>query len=245
MTSAPRPPFQPFLRAGWSVCFKPEKAGRLGGVMNGQLGRQAVFLGLAKRFQPDAILETGAHRGVTTRFLARQAHPRTLACEIDPRFYWEARLRLWGLPHARVFFCDTRQFLEHLPVWEKKPIRRPMFYLDAHWDREDLPLVEELKIIHRLYRDALLCVDDFRHPTDQGYGFDSYGEDREIGLPLLEKYLPEFSRIFVPRLSSREETGKKRGCAFLGLGAGLSVLQQSADLAEIPLAPHDSRPAHF
>lgn len=213
--------------------------------MNGQVGRRGFFLDLVKKFLPDAILETGAHRGVTTRFLARQAHARTLACEIDPRFYWEARVRLWGLPLARVYFCDTRCFLENILSWEPRPIRRPIFYLDAHWDREDLPLVEELKIIYRLHRDAILCVDDFRHPTDHGYGFDSYGEEREIGVPLLRNRVPEFPRIFVPRLPSLQETGRKRGCAFLGLGAGLPILEQSPFLVETAPPVNDSRPDHF
>lgn len=245
MTSAPRPPLRPFLRAFWSVFFKPEKAARLGGPMNGQKGRRAIFLALARQFRPDAILETGAHRGVTTRFLAKEAHPRVLACEIDPRFYWEARIRLWGLPGTRVYFADTRLFLGNLSAWEKETIRRPIFYLDAHWDQEDLPLAQELKIIHRQYPNALLCIDDFRHPIDSGYGYDSYGPHKEIEVDLIRSHAPEFSRIFVPRLSSQEETGKKRGCAFLGLGEGLVVLGNTPTLMEIPLPPHDSRPDHF
>jgi hypothetical protein len=227
------------------VIFKPEKAGRLGGPMNGQKGRRAIFLALARQFRPDAILETGAHRGVTTRFLAEEAHPRVLACEIDPRFYWEARIRLCGLPGTRVFFADTRFFLENLSAWEREAIRRPFFYLDAHWDKEDLPLAQELKIIHRQYPNALLCIDDFCHPIDSGYGYDSYGPGKEIGVDLIRCHAPEFSRIFVPRLSSREETGKKRGCAFLGLGEGLVVLGNTPTLMGIPLPPHDSRPDHF
>jgi len=245
MTFAPHPPFRPFWRALWSVLFKPEKAARLGGAMNGQQGRRAIFLTLVKNFRPDAILETGAHRGVTTRYLAQEACPRILACEINPRFYWEARIRLWGLPRTRVYFADTRLFLENFSVWEKEPIRRPLFYLHAHWDQEDLPLAQELKIIYRQYPHALLCIDDFRHPIDSGYGYDSYGPGKEIGVDLIRSHAPEFSRIFVPRLSSREESGKKRGCAFLGLGEGLVVLENTPTLMEIPSSPHDTRPDHF
>jgi len=79
------------LKALWSVFFKPEKARRLGGVLNGQLGRQELLTRLGRAFEPQLVVETGAHRGVTTKFLAQTFRVPTLSCEIHPDYFWEGR----------------------------------------------------------------------------------------------------------------------------------------------------------
>jgi predicted O-methyltransferase YrrM len=221
------------LKAFWSVIFKPEKARRLGGVLNGQLGRQELLTRLARTFEPQLVVETGAHRGVTTQFLARTFRVPTLACEIDPVFFWEAKWRTLAQRNCRIFPEDTREFLRRIGLRMKSPEDRVLIYLDAHWDPQDLPLLEELKIIHHQIRHAIILIDDFRHPEDPGYGFDEYAGGVNIELKLLKRADPAFHQVFFPILDSSRETGMKRGSAYLGLGSGLKLLETCKELKKI------------
>jgi hypothetical protein len=59
-------------------------------------------------------------------------------------------------------------------------------------------------------------IDDFKVPKDAGYGFDSYGKKQILSM---ENFGSVFSRNgltpFFPALSSKEETGAKRGSVIL------------------------------
>jgi len=224
------------LKALWSVFFKPEKARRLGGVLNGQLGRQELLTRLGRAFEPQLVVETGAHRGVTTKFLAQTFRVPTLSCEIDPVFFWEAKWRTLAQARCRIFPEDTREFLRRLRSRMASMDERVLVYLDAHWDPQDLPLLEELKILQAQLRHALILVDDFQHPTDPGYGFDEYERGARLDLVLLQKAPPALQTGFFPRLSSAQETGKKRGSVYLGLGRGREILEQRQELTKISAA---------
>jgi len=222
------------LKALWSVFFKPEKARRLGGVLNGQLGRQELLTRLGRAFEPQLVVETGAHRGVTTKFLAQTFRVPTLSCEIHPDYFWEGRWRTLTQRNCRIFHEDTREFLRRIGSRMKSAEDRVLIYLDAHWDPQDLPLLEELKILQAQLRHALILVDDFRHPTDPGYGFDEYEHGARLDLVLLQKAPPALQTGFFPRLSSAQETGKKRGSVYLGLGRGREILDRCKDLWPFP-----------
>lgn len=59
-------------------------------------------------------------------------------------------------------------------------------------------------------------IDDFEVPGDSGYGFDSYGLDKSLTLDYVRPSLSRHDlRIFYPSVPSGEETGKRRGCAFV------------------------------
>lgn len=221
------------LKALWSVFFKPEKARRLGGVLNGQLGRQELLTRLGRAFEPQLVVETGAHRGVTTKFLAQTFRVPTLSCEIDPVFFWEAKWRTLAQTRCRIFPEDTREFLRRLGSRMALPETRVLVYLDAHWDPKDLPLLEELKVLYDHLRHALILVDDFRHPTDPGYGFDEYERGARLDLALLRRAPPALQTGFFPRLPSAQESGKKRGSVYLGLGRGREILEQQHELVKI------------
>ena len=118
----------------------------------------------------------------------------------------------------------------------KSPEDRVLIYLDAHWDPQDLPLLEELKIIHSQIRHAIILIDDFRHPEDPGYGFDEYAGGVRIELKLLKQADPAFHQVFFPVMASSQETGMKRGSAYLGLGSGLTLLQACKELKKFSAA---------
>lgn len=224
------------LRALWSVFFKPEKAQRLGGVLNGQTGRRDLLVRLNREFQPQIVAETGAHRGVTTKFLAKTFGVKTLSCEIHPVYFWESRWRTMAQRNCRIFPEDTREFLRRLGSRMVSSEDRVLIYLDAHWDPQDLPLLEELKIIHSQIRHAIILIDDFRHPEDPGYGFDEYAGGVKIELKLLKEADPIFRHVFFPVLASSQETGMRRGSAYLGLGSGLSMLEACKELKKFSAA---------
>ena len=97
-------------------------------------------------------------------------------------------------------------------------------YLDAHWE-EDLPLAQELEIIASNWSHAVVMIDDFRVPGDEGYGYDDYGP----GKALTADYLPfgaltDWS-ILYPLAASEEETGARRGCCVLASPAMSRVVQ--------------------
>jgi hypothetical protein len=221
------------LKAFWSVIFKPEKARRLGGVLNGQIGRQELLTRLARTFEPQLVVETGAPRGVTTQFLARTFRVPTLACEIDPVFFWEAKWRTLAQRNCRIFPEDTREFLRRLRSRMASMEERVLVYLGAHWNPQDLPLLDELRILASQLRHALIWVDDFRHPTDPGYGFDEYEQGARLDLAVLLRAPPALQTGFSPRLHSAQETGKKRGPVYLGLGRGREILEHCPDLAAL------------
>ena len=224
------------LRAFWSVFFKPEKARRLGGVLNGQIGRRSLLVRLGAEFQPQMVVETGAHRVVTTKFLAQTFGVKTISCEIHPDYFWEGRWRTLPQRNCRIFPEDTREFLRRIGSRMKSPEDLVLIYLDAHWDPQDLPLLEELKIIHSQIRHAIILIDDFRHPEDPGYGFDEYAGGVNIELKLLKQADQAFHQVFFPVMASSQETGMKRGSAYLGLGSGLTLLETCKELKKFSAA---------
>jgi hypothetical protein len=93
--------------------------------------------------------------------------------------------------------------------------------LDAHW-YADLPLEGELDIIAKDWEHFVIMIDDFQVPGDEGYGFDSYGENQALTLArFAEVFRRQRLTPFFPNLYSGEETGIKRGCVVLAQEPGM------------------------
>jgi hypothetical protein len=88
------------------------------------------------------------------------------------------------------------------------------FYLDAHWG-EDLPLREEIEIIFGNCPRAVVMVDDFKVPDDDGYRYDSYKNGESLTMDLLDPLSSLGLTFYFPSLRSELETGGKRGCAVI------------------------------
>jgi hypothetical protein len=93
--------------------------------------------------------------------------------------------------------------------------------LDAHWE-SDLPLNEELAIIFDRCSNAIVMIDDFSVPFDNGYGYDDYGDVKALVPAYIEPYVRSFQlRVFYPSTPSAEETGARRGFVVLVREASL------------------------
>lgn len=193
-----------------------ENIGSWGGPFNGQRYRQELFTNLIKALQPFAIVETGTYRGTTAVYMA-ETKLSIFTVESNRRFFAfaEARLRHWH--NITLMFGDSRKALAEIfsgPLKEflDKPI---FFYLDAHW-HEDLPLLEEIKIILERNEVAVIMIDDFEVPHDAGYGFDDYGPDKALNALYIDPVVTSRGlHVYYPSTPSVNETGQRRGCVVL------------------------------
>lgn len=193
--------------------LKPALRQSWGGAFNGQERRQELFRELLHALRPAAIVETGAHKGTTTRFLAEESGLPVFTVECDPRHHGFAALLLRR--HAKqveLHLDDTRDFLRRLRRDQRLSQQQVLFYLDAHWI--DVPLREELELIFTHWETAVAMVDDFEVPGTE-YGFNDYGD----GVALTMRYLAPLSGLglqgFYPSARPDEETGARRGCVVL------------------------------
>ena len=110
-------------------------------------------------------------------------------------------------------------------------LRRTLFYLDAHWE-EHLPLRNELELISRKFNLWIAVIDDFNVPGDDGYGFDNYGAGQILNMDYIRQCKINNAAIFFPNVSSKWETGAKRGSVGAGLRRGPSGEMQSIAIVE-------------
>lgn len=194
---------------------RPEMRDTWGGPFNGQEVRQRVFTELSHLLAFDFAVETGTYRGDTTAFIAGRINGPTYTIEKVPRSFGFVLARHLSDFRIRARFGDSRAWLERLLGRGRRRSSVAFFYLDAHWER-DLPLEEEIDLIFSFVDQAVVMIDDFRVPDDDGYGFDDYGPGKVIDLDYLKDVI-ERHRLaaFVPSSRSDEETGARRGAAVL------------------------------
>jgi hypothetical protein len=199
----------PKLRSSW------------GGALNGQEHRQKIVETFISRLPLDAIVETGTFRGTTTSFFAALTSLPIYTVEYDPRAQGFGFMALRRFKNVHRFGGDSRQFLRRLTSEPSLRDKTILFYLDAHWG-EDLPLSEELDIICNHWSRAVVLIDDFQVPDDAGYNYDDYGSGKVLNLDYIKPFVQRFGlRMFFPSLSSRKETGAKRGSVTLASEANL------------------------
>jgi hypothetical protein len=209
----------------------PEKRTAWGGPFNGQSNRIRIFNAIVACIRPTAIVETGTYLGTTTEYMAATGLP-VYTIEGHPRHYGFARARLWRKPNVKLYQGDSRIELKKLLDGPLKSLTSTslFFYLDAHWN-EDLPLADEIDIIFGRSLNAVVMIDDFEVPGDPGFDYDDYGAGKALNVeyiaPLAEKH---GLAIFYPSVSSREETGRRRGCAILCKSAFLNGALQHIPL---------------
>jgi hypothetical protein len=184
-----------------------------------------LFHCLIEKLAPAVILETGTHLGTTTELLASTGLP-VFSVESDPRHYGFVRARFWRTRNIHLLRADSRQALR---AWLNGPLRELsnsiiFAYLDAHGG-EDLPLAEELRILFGACPKAVVMIDDFQVPFDQGYRYDHYGVGRSLTPDYIKSIAASRSLIaFYPSTPSSQETGARRGCVVLAGDANASAL---------------------
>jgi hypothetical protein len=185
------------------------------GPFNGQKFRQNIFLELIDKIKFAAIVETGTFRGTTTEYLYKSSGLPVYTVEEHPRYYGYSKTRFIFNNKIRVYFGDSVSFLKQL-VADAIFIHKNIFvYLDAHWG-DDLPLFKEVQIIFAHYPNAVIMIDDFKVPGDDGYAYDDYGIGKVLNLESLEPLIKQLHlAAFFPSERSELETGEKRGCVVI------------------------------
>lgn len=196
----------------WSIGSGRELWPGMAYPFNGQRARLQTVRALIARFDPDALIETGAFIASTTRFFCGNGVP-VYSAEVKPSFLLLSRLRLGWASGARLFRGDSRTMLTRLA--ETRPFERPLVYLDAHW-WSDVPVVSELDILFGTWSELVVIVDDFRVDDDPGYAYDEYNG---IALSLENVTIPPDAMTAFPAIESDAETGARRGALYLAKGA--------------------------
>jgi predicted O-methyltransferase YrrM len=187
---------------------------------NEQLVRSSILLHLIKSLSIDVFIETGAFRGETCLLVAAQTPARVLSCELVLGHLMFAQMLLAPFgERIQITHEDSRRFLERIFADENENIRLPFLYLDAHWYK-DLPLLGELERIFSSRQEYVIVIDDFRVPSDEGFGFDSYShialEWDFIAPTILKQGQPP--SVWYPAYPAHLETGAKRGFIMLASG---------------------------
>jgi hypothetical protein len=207
-----------------------------GRAFNGQQARVALFENIVAECSPVAIVETGTYIGTTTERLAATQIP-IYSVENNPRAYGFARNRLWRRRNVHLKRGDSRAALR---AWLNGPLHNYsgghlLFYLDAHWWGSDLPLNEEIDIIFSHCSKAIVMIDDFSVPFDDGYSYDDYGDGKVLAPAYIEPAVRSFQlRAFYPSTPSAKETGARRGCVVLVREASLIRIMESLPLLRAP-----------
>jgi hypothetical protein len=177
----------------------------------GQRLRRQTVETLLHAFRPDAIVETGTFLGFTTRRLAQMGVP-VYSAEINPRFWWLARMNLRDVAAGTLVCSDSVWMLDELR--RRRACARPFAYLDAHWE-DRLPLADEVDRLLRGWPDAIVVIEDCLVPHDLGYRYDVYD-----GVPLSRDLLDLPPRVATgyPAAPATDETGDRSGTLYLAHG---------------------------
>jgi hypothetical protein len=203
--------------AGRLDYFLNRKSADAWGALNGQRVRQAVYAEIISRIPFEAIVETGTFRGTTTDYFSKSGLP-VFSVEIHPRWFAYASLRFRNHNQVRVFEGNSPDFLTDLTRSSWCPRARVLFYLDAHVQDStrfyQAPLVEELEIILSNWQQSVVMIDDFQVPGSS-YGFDDWGEGRNLSISCFESLKHHQLELFFPAADATEETGARRGWVVL------------------------------
>jgi len=195
----------------------PSRRSSWGGPFNGQEGRRRLIDRIFGLARPSLIIETGTFRGTTTTYFGKTGIS-TLSIEARARNLGFAKQQLASFSNVELRLGDSRKELRRALAERVRDVATTatlFAYLDAHW-YEELPLADELEIIFEYAPTAIVMVDDFQIPGDQGYGYDDYGPGRALIASYVAPAMERFGlAAFYPTLPSSEESGARRGCVVL------------------------------
>lgn len=161
------------------------------------------------------IFETGTYHGTTTAHFTEKSNASIFTVESSARNYGYCAARFRKHDKIYLFKGDSREFLQQ-QLDQRAHSEAPIFcYLDAHW-LDDLPLLEECKILLDKNVPAVIMIDDFEVKGDPGYTFDDYGAGKRLCLEYLSPLKKDQLSVFFPNCLSANETGERRGSVVLG-----------------------------
>jgi hypothetical protein len=192
----------------------PDQKTSWGGPFNGQQHRRKIFGELQSFFGFKTIVETGTYRGTTTECFSSMPQVHVYTVESHPWSYGYCWLRFFSRRNVTVLWGDSREQIRRL--MKSGDLARPIFfYLDAHWE-DDLPLRAELEMILSTWSDAIVMIDDFQVNGDAGYGFDDYGDKKQLNTSYVKNIIDKFNpSLFFPSISGQMESGARRGSIVL------------------------------
>lgn len=152
---------------------------------------QGMIDELIERVPAGSFVETGTALGDSAGYVAsRHRRLPVRSCDIDREILGRASRRLWRLPNVRLARASSERFVHTL--LERGGLRRPLFFLDAHWEVY-WPLGDELEAISGSGIEAVVVVDDFRVPGREDFGFDTWetpsGQEAACDLDLVARHL--------------------------------------------------------
>lgn len=205
------------------------------GPFNGQAFRKKIYLQIVDGINFSYVLETGTFRGVTTELIASTQSVPIFSIEISASNFGYASARLASKKNVKLFHGNSVNILHKLFTGNVLPEGSGFFYLDAHWG-EHLPLLEELNLIFENAPSAIVMIDDFKVPDDDGYLYDDYGAAGSLTMEYIKSCIDRYNlESFFPNCSAIQETGKKRGVVVLSKSGMHSQLAKIKELVQYSL----------
>ena len=200
--------------------------------MNGQGFRRKIVEEIMAAVEPEFIIETGTFRGVTTEYLCQLADIRVFTIEINKRSFGFASARLRKFNRVKLLEGDSVSVLPEVIQSNNLENKIGFYYLDSHWETY-LPILDELKIICSRESGAVVLIDDFKIPKDEGYTYDDYGEAGALTLEYLSDIISRYGLTgYFPNCPSSQETGKRRGALILTNDAFAAALDKIDSLVK-------------
>lgn len=183
---------------------------------NGQARRLYNVVALSHELEPTCAIETGTFMGSTTYlFLGMPTVTNVFSIESDLENYKLACQRYKSLISDRfsLLHGDSKELLKEILSKLDPKSARLICYLDAHWEG-DIPTIQELNLLADWGGQWFAVVDDFKIPVQDanGYGFDQYG-DSAVDISIIPNNYN--LQVYVPTESAINETGAKRGTAYI------------------------------
>ncbi len=172
---------------------------------NSQIKRTEIITSILETYEPEVIIETGTFLGSTTEYLSKYAN-KVITIERSELYYLVAAARLQKVSNVELLKENSSHFIKN----QKFGDERHFFYLDAHWG-DYLPLQDELEQIFKM-RNFIICIDDFKVPDGQDWGYDTYGK-KELSVENFQ--FIKSKSVFFPNYNLNDETGGTRGSVFI------------------------------
>lgn len=177
---------------------------------------EQAFKKIGSDIRVTAVVETGTFLGFTTKLFARLfPDVQVYTCEINNDYYRKAKKSLSKYPNVHVYNMSSPDFL-NLLISENKLGERPMLYLDAHW-LDKWPLEQEIEIISKQLKNAVVLIDDFKVPGNSNFVYDRY-KDKECSLDRINPNISQENmyNLFMPNYGRKEAfSGVKKHEKFL------------------------------
>jgi len=177
---------------------------------------------LIRRYDCDALVETGCHLGDTSEYLGR-AYPDlpVWTCDIDATSAAFTRRRVAPLPNVAVHTATSPDLVDQAA----RTFARPFLYLDAHW-LQHWPLLDELRRV----RTGVVCIDDFDIGLPR-FAFDHY-DGVTCGPALVAQARPDLRHYFAGNPHTDYpypclQVGRRAGRGYLAIGLSPAPLQTS------------------